>query len=604
MSDGSAFVLIFPKYLDCSRKQWLFCPTDGPTLIIQMPDTRQEEFLNLPFQEKLEFLYGLPARQKRDLILSAPEAERLVQSFAPETLFYTLKEIGVADASDLLSLAVPEQVKSLFDLDCWDKDRANLERMRQWIEAMAEGGRKRMADGLMELDLELVSLLLRQYLRVHRLDEPQEATDAPSDRFVQFDEHYLIEFIRHDAIQAHILEFLEEAFERDYKHFTGLMEEVYWGVEAELEEQAYLFRSARLADRGFPDYFEAQGVFAYLDPQNFLAIRSRYVTPERDTLDDNEVIAPGMAPVAADGGDSLFNAALTAGFAAQGRRQLRSEMAMVTNQVLVARAVDFGDLEAVRLAVEMTHNYMNLALEHLAGGDLKTAIEHLRDTHLQLLFRLGVSLTIDLRKRAQAVVARLGFASERTREVPYLDSPFREALAGFLQRQPQFHASLDREGAVVTRDFRAMRDLHLSYALLEQIDTVPDLFKALLGLDIASVAFRSNIAGHDIRLSQILLTALARYALDRRFVFAPIEPERLCEARDAIMTHDERPARLSDSFRNLIDELMAKKLERSLRQRSTGFVNSCLNHLEEELGELDPRGPVDPRFIETLLIRR
>ena len=56
--------------------------------------TRQEEFLNLPFKEKLEFLYGLPARQKRDLILSAPEAERLVQSFSPETLFYTLKEIG------------------------------------------------------------------------------------------------------------------------------------------------------------------------------------------------------------------------------------------------------------------------------------------------------------------------------------------------------------------------------------------------------------------------------------------------------------------------------------------------------------------------------
>jgi Family of unknown function (DUF6178) len=59
----------------------------------------ESEFLNLPFQEKLEFLYGLPARQKRDLILSAPEAERLVQSFSPETLFYTLKEIGSADAS-------------------------------------------------------------------------------------------------------------------------------------------------------------------------------------------------------------------------------------------------------------------------------------------------------------------------------------------------------------------------------------------------------------------------------------------------------------------------------------------------------------------------
>src|SRR5690242_15330200 len=179
-----------------------------------MASNRQSEFLNLPFKEKLEFLYGLPARQKRDLILSAPEAERLVQSFAPETLFYTLKEIGIADAGDLLSLAMPEQIKWLFDLDCWNKDRPNLARMREWIEAMAENGRKRLADGLMGIDLELVSLLLRRYVKVHRLDEPQEASDAPSDRFVQFDEHYLIEFIRHDAIRPYLLDFIEEAFER------------------------------------------------------------------------------------------------------------------------------------------------------------------------------------------------------------------------------------------------------------------------------------------------------------------------------------------------------------------------------------------------------
>ena len=76
-----------------------------------MPSIRQEEFLSLPFKAKLEFLYGLPARQKRDLILSAPEAERLVQSFSPETLFYTVKEIGSADSGDLLSLAVPEQIQ-------------------------------------------------------------------------------------------------------------------------------------------------------------------------------------------------------------------------------------------------------------------------------------------------------------------------------------------------------------------------------------------------------------------------------------------------------------------------------------------------------------
>src|SRR6266446_4706681 len=253
-----------------------------------MPHPREEEeFLSLPFQEKLEFLYGLPARQKRDLILSSPEAERLVRSFAPETLFYTLKEIGVADAGDLLSLAIPEQIRWLFDLDCWRKDQPDLGRMREWIEAISEGGRKRLADGLMGTDLELVSLLLRQYIRVYRLDAPQDVPDAPSDRFVQFDEHYLIETIRYDTIHQYLLEFLEEAFERDYNYFAALMEEIYWGVEAELEEQAYQFRRSRLSDRGFPDFFEAQALFSYLNPEKFLELRSQYIPPLRDALDGN-----------------------------------------------------------------------------------------------------------------------------------------------------------------------------------------------------------------------------------------------------------------------------------------------------------------------------
>ncbi len=568
-----------------------------------MGTVRQEEFLNLPFQEKLEFLYGLPARQKRDLILSSPDAERLVRSFAPQTLFYTLKELGIADAGDLLGLAIPEQVRWLFDLDCWHKDQPNLARMREWIEAIAEGGRKRLADGLMGTDLELVSLLLRQYIRVHRLDTPQDVPDVPMDRFVQFDEHYLIESIRHDTIHQYLLEFLEEAFERDYNYFAALMEEIFWGVEAELEEQAYQFRSARLADHGFPDYYDAQALFSYLNPHKFLEFRSQYVPPLRDALDSNGAMPPEMAPALSGAENSLFNTALTAGFAAQGQRQLRSEMAMVSNQVLVARSVDFGDPDAVRVAVEMTHDYLNLGLENLAGRDLASAIEHLRATHLQLLFRLGVSLTIDLRKRAEALMAKLGLTSGRPREILYLDSPYREALNGFLQRQPQFYGGLDRDGAAAMRDFQSMRDLHLSYAILDQLDAVPDLFKSLTGLDIASARFRANIAGHEIRLSQILLTMLTRQSLDARLTFEPLEAQRLREVRGAIMTAT-RPARLSDQFHEAVRMVLDTRLDPLLHARSEGFVNSCLNMLEEDLAELDPSQEIDPRFIRSLLFRR
>ena len=563
----------------------------------------EAEFLNLPFQEKLEFLYGLPARQKRDLILSAPEAERLVQSFSPETLFYTLKEIGVSDAGDLLSMAVPEQIKALFDLDCWRKDRADLGRMREWIEAMAEGGRRQLADALMELDLELVTLLLRKYIKVHRLDEAQASLDVMSRQVVQFDEHYVVEFIRRDNILPLIQEFLEEVFERDYDYFASLLEEIYWGVEAELEEEAYRFRRTRLEDQGFPDYFDAQSVFAYLNPQKFLEIRAGYIAPSRDLMSEDAMPTPEKALIEPSDDHSLLNLALTAGFAAQGKRQLRSEMAMVSNEVLVARAIDFGDLDAVRTAVELTHRYLNLGLEHLAGGDLEAAIEHLRDTHLKLLFRLGVSLTIDLRKRAETLLGKLGFVrAPGGREVSYLDSPYREALAGFTQTMPQFFAGLDGKGAVTMRDFGQMRDLHLAYAVLDQIEAMRELFAALLSIDIGAPAFRAEVAGHDIRLSQILLTATVQKAISGGLRPEPIDVARLSRVRTVLTGNAARPARLTDDFRNLVSETIRTGVPQEVASRARDFVGSCLNMIEEEFSDLEPE--IDPRYISSILLRR
>ncbi|HVA80612.1 MAG TPA: DUF6178 family protein, partial [Candidatus Binataceae bacterium] len=423
--------------------------------------------------------------------------------------------------------------------------------------------------------------------------------------YIQLDEHYLIEFIRNDAISQHISDFIEEAFERDYNYFAGVMEEIYWGVEAELEEEAYQFRLTRLADRGFPDYFEAQDVFAYINPAEFLKIREQYEKPTRaDMLDERDLLPPEMAPAIAGSESSLFNTALTAGFAAHSKRQVRAEMAMVSNQVLMARAVDFGDLEAVRVAVEMTHNYLNLGLENLAGGDLDSAIEHLRDTHLKLLFRLGVSLTIDLRKRAEQTLAQLGFTPGHAQDIAYLDSPYREALAGFMQRQPRFYAGLDGKGAVETRDFRTMRDLHLGYAMLDQVDAARPLLRALLEIDIAKPGFRASVAAREIRLSQIVLTAFARAALDDKLTPEPIEASRLTAMRDAMMTYRNGTGRLSEALHNLVAKAVAMRTDESERKAGGDFLNSCLNVFEEEFSGLGAEREIDPRFIRSVLIKR
>jgi hypothetical protein len=255
----------------------------------------------------------------------------------------------------------------------------------------------------------------------------------------------------------------------------------------------------------------------------------------------------------------------------------------------------------------MTHHYLNLGLENLAGGELNNAIEHLRDTHLKLLFRLGVSLTIDLRKRAEQITAALGLDPARVKEISYLDSPYREALAGFLERRPRFFEGLSGNGSVAMRDFGAMRDVHLGHAVLDQIEAMRDLFQSLLAINIAAPAFRAETAGREIRLGQILITAFARAALDRkpdqRMTPAPIESSRLGELYMAIMTPGGRPARLTEGFRRQVEAALAARMDSAALARSAGFVASCLSVLEEDLAELDPRA-IDPRFLRSLLIRR
>jgi hypothetical protein len=244
---------------------------------------------------------------------------------------------------------------------------------------------------------------------------------------------------------------------------------------------------------------------------------------------------------------------------------------------------------------------LNLALEHLAGGDLQAAIEHLRDTHLKLLFRLGVSLTIDLRSSAEATLRKLGLSIGKVREISYLDSPYREALAGFMARQPRFYSALDGSGGVDMRDFRTMRDLHLSYAILDQVDSAAELFRGLFKVDIGSANFRAQMAAREIRLSQLLGTALARLGLDGRLSIEPIEGSRLTAMRAAIMTGE--PGRLSDEFRAKLYNALAERLDAGARKRTGDFLNSCVNLLEEEFANLGGELQIDPRFIESVLVR-
>ena len=57
--------------------------------------------------------------RRLDLILSAPDPGALVRALPADELYFTIREIGLADAVELVQLASAEQFRTFLDLDAW-----------------------------------------------------------------------------------------------------------------------------------------------------------------------------------------------------------------------------------------------------------------------------------------------------------------------------------------------------------------------------------------------------------------------------------------------------------------------------------------------------
>ena len=119
---------------------------------------------------------------------------------------------------------------------------------------------------------------------------------------------------------------------------------------------------------------------------------------------------------------------------------------------------------------------------------------------------------------------------------------------------------------------------------------------------ITSAAFRGQVAGREIHLSQILLTALVNQELDAALTPIPIAVSRLSKVRRTVMTPDT-PARLTEGFRRTVADTLASRLEQTPFKRTEDFLRSCLNMLEEEFSEIKVSEAIDPGYISTLLLR-
>ena len=67
--------------------------------------------------------------RRADALISEPDAAQLVPQVPVQDLYYAIKEVGIADAYEVVALATPEQVRGFLDLDVWERDTIDEKRI-------------------------------------------------------------------------------------------------------------------------------------------------------------------------------------------------------------------------------------------------------------------------------------------------------------------------------------------------------------------------------------------------------------------------------------------------------------------------------------------
>jgi hypothetical protein len=409
-------------------------------------------------------------KQRIDHILSAPDSEALVQTLSPVEYTLLVKEATEARPL-LLALAHPHQIRTMFDLDCWSKDSLQSARVLEWLDELYRSGDGVLLRTLQTLDLELLIAAFRQHIRV-RAALPHEEEDEP----ITFDEVlanelYRVEFVGqnsplHDRIRR-LLQFLQLTA-LDFYH--NLMQGVMWGQDSELAEAAYRWKSGRLQDEGFPDYYEALETYKLIDlAQPLPTIPTVFTPPGLPESAEESGLVPSYAwsfiPA-----ESLLASALLHEFPPETQERLCGEMVYLCNRELVIEQVDFADVTAIRASLSRVHAYLNLGIEHL-HRQLSAHAAFILTVHpLRSLYQVGFTLCMRLQQRALRLQMRLDREAGLRRALPGLT---RQVVDGLLQTPPQFFVGLLHPGDTGYRDFWYAQDITLVDPILTVIETDP-----------------------------------------------------------------------------------------------------------------------------------
>src|SRR3954471_10357222 len=462
--------------------------------------------------------------RRADALLEAPDLEAAVRALPGDELYYVLHEIGLAEGADILASATSEQLAVMLDFAVWERDQINPAAYGEWLTAIASAPFERIGRWMKGIDSELLGLILRRGAAIYDLTQG-EPPEEPEGTFYPTPDGFFVLDVRVSPVvddgadPARALITLADDFGRtDHKLARRIIVGAIGELDAELEESAYRWRQARMADLGFADYYEALEVYRELDPATVRIgdgpARARTIVDAR-TEGASLRVPTALAERLGDTEGSAFSRAAQKLTAGDELDDLRFALVALTNRVLAADRIAPGDDEAVTAVLDRLLATLDLATERLAQGDDERGAAALRTIPLARLFRLGVSLCGKVKRLALTLRREGPFGAQGFNLAEPDDATVLEAVS---RLRPMFPRLLDDPPSAGERPFRHLVDLARAAAAIEQAAVAQAMVRGL-GVTPADVAPGGPaLAGTGVDAAGLDLGTLARTALVARLL--------------------------------------------------------------------------------------
>ena len=355
-----------------------------------MPDEKNEI---VPLSRFRAALARARTTRRADEILADPDADRLIPTLPVQDLYLAIKDIGLADAEELVVRASTEQLQGFLDLDGWERDELSPDRLRQWLDILSNDSPEKLAQVVDALDPEQIALYIKKQANIYDLsvDEPPEEPEGvfwPTP-----DTFYLFDILVPGEDGKALERFVGNLYRADLELARRVVMSARWEIGSDLEEWAYRFRQGRLADLGFPDADEAMAIYKPLDPST-VRLPDVGAKPEVEAgiVPVSGTALPALVADAIDARGMLGQALATLSTDAELERA-HGQLVTLFNRALAADRVDPADLAEARGVLDDVVAYLGLGLEYVSRGDPALAGRALKELALEKLFRTGFSFT-------------------------------------------------------------------------------------------------------------------------------------------------------------------------------------------------------------------